>query len=117
MGQPKKEHDWSPKKRSRVLGLFDGGQHTIHEISDITGIPKSTVGEIKTCNIATTKFKSGQPKKLTDYAKRRIVRWIKKSRETRHIDCKAIITTLNLNVYENTLIKVLVELGYTQSVA
>src|SRR5207237_2932326 len=59
MGRPKKEHDWSPKKRSHVLGLFDGGQHTIREISDITGIPKSTVGEIKTRNNAKTKFNRG----------------------------------------------------------
>src|SRR5579871_4880446 len=115
MGRPKKEHDWSPKKRSRVLGLIDGGRHTIREISDITGISKSTVGEIKTRNIATSKFKCGRPKKLTAYDKRRIVRWIKKSRETRRADCKAIIATLNLDVCQNTLIKALAELGYTRS--
>jgi len=117
MGRPKKEHDWSPKKRSHVLGLIDGGRHTIREISDITGIPKSTVGDIKTRNIATTKFKRGRPRKLTTRDIRRIVRFIKKSRETRRADCKTIITTLNLDVCQNTLIKALTKLGYTRSVA
>ena len=70
MGKPIKQHDWSPEKRSRVLALIDGRRHTIQEISDIVGIPKSTVGDIKTRNIATTKFKSGRPRKLTVHAKR-----------------------------------------------
>ena len=99
------------------MGLFDCGRHTIREISDITGIPKSTVGDIKTQNISTTKFKRGRPTKLTAHDKRRIVRWIKKSHDRRRADCKAIITALDLNVCQNTLIKALTELGYTRSVA
>ena len=117
MGRPKKEPDWSPKKRSHVLGLIDSRRHTIREISDITGIPKSTVGDIKTRNIATTKFKRGRPRKLTTRDIRRIVWFIKKSRETQRADCKAIITALNLDVCQNTLIKALMKLGYTRSVA
>jgi hypothetical protein len=117
MGKPKKKHDWSPKKRSRVLGLIDGGRHTIREISDIVGIPKSTVGDIKTRNIATTKFKCGRPKKLTVHAKRRIERYIKKSRATRRQDCNTIIEELRLNVCATTLMNALLELGYTRSAA
>jgi transposase len=63
MGKPIKQQDWSPKKRSRVLALVEGGRHTIREISDIVGIPKSTVGDINARNIATTKFKGGRPRK------------------------------------------------------
>ena len=83
----------------------------------ITGIPKSTVGNIGTRNIATTKFKRGRPRKLTAHDKRRIVRWITKSRDTRRADCKAIIKALDLDVCQNTLITALAELGYTRSVA
>ena len=117
MGRPRKEHDWSPKKRSRVLGLINGKRHTIREISDITKIPKSTVGDIKTRNIATTRFKRRRPRKLTSHDIRRIVCFIKKSRETRRSDCKAIITALDLDVSERTLISTLKELGYTRGVA
>jgi Transposase len=113
MGRPKKEHDWIPKKRSRVLGLLDGERHTIREISDITGIPKSTVGDIKVRNIPTTKFKHSRLMKLTAHDKRRIVRWIKKSCDGRCADCKAIIADLDLKICPNTLIKALTELGYT----
>jgi transposase len=70
MGKPKKKFDWSPKKRSRVLGLVDGGRHSVREISNITGIPKSTVQDIKTRQIAKTKFKLGRPKLLTAHDKR-----------------------------------------------
>ena len=99
------------------MSLLDGGRHTIREISDITGIPKSTVGDIKVRNIPTTKFKHGRPTKLTAHDKRRIVRWIKKSRDGRRADCKAIIADLDLKICPNTLIKALAELGYTRCAA
>ena len=117
MGKPIKRHDWTPKKRSRVLALVEGRRHTIREISDIVGIPKSTVGDIKTRNTATTKFKSGRPRKLTAHAKRRIERYIKKSKTTRRQDCKTIIKELQLNVCPMTVMNALLELGYTRSAA
>jgi transposase len=117
MRKPKKQHDWSPMKRSRVLGLIDGGRHSIQEIGEIVGIPKSMVGDIKMRNIATTKFKCGRLKKLTVHAKRRIERHIKKSKATCRQDCDAIIKELQLNVCATMLMKALLELGYTHSVA
>src|SRR2546423_6579207 len=117
MGKPKKQHDWSPKKRSRVLGLIDSGRHSIREIGEIVGMPKSTVGDIRTYNIATTKFKCRRPKKLTVHVKRQIERYIKKSKETCRQDCDTIIKELQLDVFTTTLMNTLLELGYTQSAA
>jgi len=42
-----KTHEWTPKKRSRVLGLIQGGRHSLSEISQITNIPKGTIGNLK----------------------------------------------------------------------
>ena len=114
---PKKKFDWSPKKRSRVLALIDGGRHSIREIGDIIGIPKSTVHDIKTRNVATTKPKSGRPKLLTIHDKRRIHRYIQKSKISRREDCHSIIKALQLKVCANTLMSAILELGYTRSIA
>jgi len=117
MGKPKKQCDWSSKKWSRVLALVDGKRHTICEISELTGIPKSTVGDIKTRNTAATKWRCGWPKILTKYDKWQIDRYIKKSRTTRREDCNTIIKALHLNVCQNTLMAAILELGYTRSIA
>lgn len=115
--KPKKQHDWSPKKRSRVLALVEGGRHTIREITDITCVPKSTVYDIKTRGIPTTKPKLGRPKKLSAYDKRRIGRYIIKSKTTRRESCESIIDALHLNVCPNTLMSAIQELGYIRGVA
>jgi len=115
--KPKKQFDWSSNMRSRVLALIEGGRHTIREITTITGVPKSTVHDIKTRAVATTKPKLGRPKKLSTYDKRRIGRYITKSRENRRESPESIIKALHLNVCPNTLMSAIRELGYTRSVA
>src|SRR5438477_2371549 len=84
--KPKKMHDWTPRKRSRALALFEGGKHNVHEISFLTGIPKSTVSEIGTLGTPTSKPKMGRPKLLTARDKRRINMYIKKSSTTQQKD-------------------------------
>ena len=117
IGKPKKQYDWSSKKRNHVLALIDGKRHTIHEISKLTGILKSTVGDIKTRNTAATKWRCGWPKVLTKYDKRQIDQYIKKSRTTQQEDCNTIIKVLHLNVCQNTLMAAILDLEYTRSIA
>lgn len=71
-----KTHDWTPRKRSRVLALVDGGKHSIREISRLLNIPKSTVSDIKQRGMSNSKPKSGRPVKLSVQDKCRIDAYI-----------------------------------------
>lgn len=72
-----KTHDWTPRKRSRVLALVDGGKHSIREISRLLSIPKSTVSDIKQRGTPNSKPKSGRPALLSPCDKRRIDAYVK----------------------------------------
>ena len=115
--KPKKTHDWTPRKQSCVLALFEGGKHNVHEISFLTGIPKSTVSEISTLGTPTSKPKTGRPKLLTARDKRRINMYIKKSSTTQQKDPDSIITELGLSCGYTTLVEAIHELGYHRCVA
>lgn len=115
--KPIKTHDWSPKKRSRVLGLIEGKKHSIRQIAELTGVPKSTVQDIKNRNTPDSKPKTGRPKVLSDRDKRRIEMYIRQSSETRQNTPEAIIKALDLPCGITTLIKAIHELGYHRRVA
>ena len=68
-----KSIEWTPKRRSRALGLTQGGRHSLSEITKITNIPKGTLGNLRKRNNALNKPRSGRSKKLTDRHKRQIV--------------------------------------------
>src|SRR2546423_1418939 len=38
-----KTREWSPARRNQALGLVAGGRHSLHEITNITNIPKGTI--------------------------------------------------------------------------
>lgn len=112
-----KTHDWTPKKRSRVLALVDGGKHSIRDISRLLNIPKSTVSDIKQRGTPISKPKSGRPSKLTPRDKRRIEAYVKSCRATRQESPTDIIKALHLNIGRTTLISALFELGYRRCIA
>src|SRR5579862_6175401 len=113
----KKTHVWTPKKRSCVLALVDGGKHSIREISRLLNIPKSTVSDIKQRGTPNSKPKSGRSSLLSKHDKRRLDAYIKQSRTTRQQTSESIIKTLNLPIGRTTLITALHELGYRRCVA
>ena len=115
--KPKKTHDWTPRKQSCVLALFEGGKYNVYEISFLTGIPKSTVSEIGTLGTPTSKPKMGRPKLLTARDKRRINMYIKKSSTIQQKDPDSIITELGLSCSYTTLVEAIHELGYHRCVA
>lgn len=114
--KPTKTHDWIPRKRSRVLDL-DGGKHSIPQIAQLTGLPKSTVSDIKKQTTSNSKPKSGRPKVLSDRDKHRINIYIKKTKETRQASPEAIIKTLELSCSIPTLVKAIHKLDYRRWVA
>jgi transposase len=112
-----KVHNWSPKKRSHVLALIDGGKHSLREISRQLNIPKSTVSDIKQRGTPLSKPKSGRPSKLSARDKRRIDAYVKLCQATRQESPADIIKALHLNIKRTTLISALHELGYSRYVA
>src|SRR5579871_6947686 len=50
-----KTHEWTPKKRSRALGLIQGGWYSLSEITAIINIPKGTLGDLKKHNTPLNK--------------------------------------------------------------
>src|SRR5436853_6516030 len=61
-----KTNEWTPKRRSRALGLIQGRRHSLSEITQITNIPKRTLGNLKKRNTPLNKPRSGRPhKRLT----------------------------------------------------
>ena len=112
-----KRHDWTPRKRSRVLALVDGGKHSIRQISRLLDIPKSTVSDIKQRGTPNSKPKSGRPAVLSSRDKRRINAYVRQCRATRQETPESIIKALNLPIGRTTLISVLHELGYRRYVA
>ena len=49
-----KTNEWTPKRRSRALGLIQGRRHSLSEITQITNIPKGTLGNLEKRNTPST---------------------------------------------------------------
>ena len=50
-----KTHEWSPTSRGKALGLRATGTIPLCEITNIIGIPKSTVDNINACGTGINK--------------------------------------------------------------
>ena len=70
---------WTPKRRSRALGLIKGGRHSLLEITKITNIPKSMLQHLKHCNTPLNKARLGRPSSLLEQDKCRVVIHITKN--------------------------------------
>ena len=112
-----KTHEWTPKKRSRVLGLIQGGRHSLSEISQITNIPKGTIGNLKKRDTPLNKVRSGRPPKLSDRHKRQIVLHITKTHKSRRLSLISIIQDLQLDIGITQLKLTLKGLGYDHCIA
>jgi len=62
--ETRKSCEWTPKHRGRALGLMQGGQHSLMEISKITKISESTLGHLKKRGTLLNKVRTGLPAKL-----------------------------------------------------
>ena len=115
--RPVKTHDWTPRKRSRVLALWESGRFSIRDISAQLDIPRSIIHDIAKRGTPNSKPKLGRPKLLSARDKRRIDMFIKKSKETRQSPPNGIIKALGLSVGHTTVITAIHELGYRRCVA
>ena len=104
--------EWTPKRRSRALGLIQGGRHSLSEISHIVNIPKGTLGDLKKRNSPLNKVRSGRPLKLTDHHKRQFVFHITRNHTSRRLSLISIIQDLELDISITTLKHTLKDLGY-----
>jgi transposase len=109
--------EWTPKQRSRAFGFIQGERHSLSEISQITNIPKGTLGNLKKCNTPLNKVRTGRPLKLSDRHKRQIVFHITRNHQSRRLSASAIIRDLQLDVHPNTLKHHLKDLGYNHRIA
>ena len=109
--------EWTPKRRSRALGLIQGGRHSLSEITQITNIPKGLLGNLKKCNTPLNKARSGRTPKLSDRHKRQIILHITKNHESRRLSVISIIQDLQLDISLNTLKHTLKDLGYNHRIA
>jgi len=108
---------WTPKRRSRALGLIQGGRHTLSEITKITNIPKSTLQHLKNRNTPLNKARTGRPVKLSERDKRHIVLHITKNHQSRRLSAISIIHDLQLLIGITTLKITLSDLGYSHRIA
>ena len=112
-----KTHEWTPKRRSRALGLIQGGRHSLSEISHITNIPPGTLGDLKKRNSPLSKVRSGRPSKLSPRHKRQIVFHITRNHESRRLSVMTIIQDLQLDIGITQLKRTLTDLGYHHRIA
>jgi hypothetical protein len=61
-----KKRKWSPRRRNIALGLIAGNRHSLSEITNITNIPKGTLGDLKKRGTGVTKQRTGRPKKFAE---------------------------------------------------
>ena len=109
--------EWTPKRRSRALGLIQGGRHSLSEISHITNIPKGTLGDLKKRNSPLNKVRSGHPFKLSVGNKCQIVFHITRNHESCRLSTMSIIQDLHLNIGITQLKHTLKDLGYNHRIA
>lgn len=112
-----KTREWSPESRNRSLGLITGKRHSLSEITNITGMPKGTLGDLKKRGVAKSQPRSGRPVKLTERDKRHIEIYIRTNFKTRRTRLDHLIRDLELGTSENTVRKALRELRYDHKVA
>jgi len=105
-------HEWTPKQRSRALGLIQGGQHSLSEISYIADIPKDIFGNLKKRNTPLNKVRSSHPLKLSVYNKCQIVLHITRNHESHRLSVMSIIQDLQLDISITRLKLTLKDLGY-----
>jgi len=98
-----KTYEWTPKRRTRALGLIKGGRHSLSEISQITNVPKGTLGNLKKQDTSLSKAHTECPDKLSDRAKGANERLIRPSYKTHCLSTKSIIHDLQLEVCESTV--------------
>ena len=91
-------HEWTPKRRSIALGLIQGSQHSLSEISHIADIPKDTFGNLKKHNTPLNKVRSDHSSKLSVYNKCQIVIHITRNHESRCLSVMLIIQDLQLDI-------------------
>jgi transposase len=112
-----KTHEWTPKRRSRALALLHGGRHAFKEITQITNMPKGTLGNLKKRDTPLNKPRSGRPPKLSDRDKRQIVLHITKNHQSRRLSVQSIIQDLQLDIGITQLKCTLKNLGYYHRIA
>jgi len=108
---------WTPKWRSRALGLIEGGRHSLSEITTITNIPKGTLKQLKKRNTPLNKVRSGRPPKLSPRHKCQIVFHITRNHESRRLSVMSIIQDLQLDTSITWLKCTLKDLGYNHRIA
>jgi hypothetical protein len=86
-------------------------------ISQITNIPKCSLGNLKKRNTPLNKPRSGRPPKLSDRHKRQIVFHITWNHESRRLSVMSILRNLQLDVHPDTLKLALKDLGYNHRIA
>src|SRR5579871_2381554 len=109
--------EWTPKRRSRALGLVQGGRHSLLEISNITNIPNKTLQKLRQRNNPLSKARSGRPPKLSPRDKRQIVFHITRNHESRRLSVMTIIQDLQLDIGITQLKHTLADLGYHHRIA
>jgi transposase len=109
--------EWTPKRRSRALGLVEGRRHSLSEISQITNIPDRTLYSLRKRNTPLNKVRSGRPSKLSPRHKRQIVFHITRNHESRRLSTMSIIQDLQLDIGITQLKHTLKDLGYNHRIA
>src|SRR5579859_1884234 len=112
-----KTHEWTPKRRSRALGLLQGGRHAFSEITQITNILKGTLGNLKKCDTPLNKSRSDHLPRLSDCDKCQIVLHITKNHKSRRLSVQSIIQDLQLDIDTTQLKCTLKNLGYHHQIA
>jgi len=112
-----KTHEWSPTSRGKALGVRASGRIPFREITNITGIPKSTAHDINIRGTGINKPRSGRPRKLASRDIRHIVRYIRTDKCTRRITLTGLKKQFSLDVHENTLRTALNEAGIHHRIA
>ena len=110
-------HEWSPRTRWKVLGLYEGKRHSLRDIINITHVLKFTIEDIKKHDTEVSKPRAGCPKKLSQQEVHRIIDYICINRTTYHLILTKLIQTLNLDIHKNTLRTTLKEIDYNRRVA
>jgi transposase len=96
---------------------MQGGRHSLSEITQITNIPKGTLGCLKKRNTPLNKVRTGRPSKLSERHKRQIVFHITRNHQSRRLSVPSIIRDLQLQVHPTTFKRTLKGLGYNHRIA
>ena len=98
-----KTHEWPPEQRWQALGLMRGKKHALSEITQITNIPKGTLGDLRKRGTGVTKSRCGHPNKLTQRDIRHIEIYIRRNYSTHRVRIQDLIGILHLDCTEKTV--------------